>query len=141
MKKYALAVEVDPSGIFEIYEVLSVADESPRIQAVWSEGISRGVPSLVRVSGVSGISSGDTYSSGMFINNSETNSVDLSDEIEVFACVSDSTVYGYLAVEVGTFTSEKYLAATQEKNIVFDATNKPDVVTGALWDGTNVISG
>jgi hypothetical protein len=139
MKKYALAVEVDPAGIFEVFEIVAVPDEYPNIQSAWSEGISRGVPSLIRVSGVSGISSGDRYIDGSFINNSETNSVDLSEEVEVFASVSDSTVFGYISVEVNTFAAEKYLAATQEKTIVFDVTNDPTVVSGVLWDGTQVI--
>jgi hypothetical protein len=141
MKKYALAVQVDPSGIFEVYEILSVPDSFPRIQAVWSDGLSKGVPSLIHVSGVSGISSGDGYVAGEFITNSETNSVDLSDEIEVFACVSNSTVYGYVSVEANTFVSAKYLAATEGENIVFDSTGDPTVVLGAMWDGTKVISG
>lgn len=139
MKKYALAVEIDPAGIFEVFEILTVPDDYPNIQSTWSTGISRGVPSLIRVSGVSGISSGDSYIDGSFINNSETNSVDLSEDVEVFASVSDSTVFGYISVEVNTFAAEKYLAATQEKTIVFDVTDDPTVVSGILWDGTKVI--
>ena len=141
MKKYALAVEVDPSGLFEVFEILDVPDSFPRVQAVWSEGISKGVPSLIRVSGVPGISSGDSYVNGEFINNIEPHRVTLSDATEVFACVSDSTVYGHMSVEANTFTAAKYLAATEGKTIVFDATADSTVVLGAVWDGTKVVTG
>lgn len=141
MKKYAFAVEIEPDEIFEVFDVITVPDDFPNIQKVWSEGISVGVPSLIRVSGVDGVSSGDNYANGVFTNKKETNSLVLSDEIVGFALVSNFTVYGHISMEANTFNAEKYIAATQEKTIVFDVTDNPDVAIGVLWDGDRIVTG
>ena len=141
MKKYAFAVEIEPNEIFEVFDVITVPDDFPNIQRVWSEGISAGVPAVVQVSGVSGVSTGDSYIDGVFTNKKETNSLVLSDDIVGFALVSNSTVYGHVSMEATSFNAEKYIAATQEKTIVFDATDVPQVVIGSLWDGDRIITG
>lgn len=140
MKKYAFAVEIEPDELFEIFELVSVPDTFPNIQKTWSDGLAVGVPTLVRVSGVDGISSGDTYSNGVFTNNSETNSLTLSEEIVAFALVSDSTVYGFVSTEAGSFNAQKYLAATEGRTVVLDATENQAMNVGALWNGTEIVS-
>jgi hypothetical protein len=140
MKKFAFAVGSEPYEEFEIFEITTIPDAFPKIQETWSQGLLLGTPTLVRVLGVSGISSGDQYIDGQFVNRSESNSLTLSDEIVAFALVSDSTVYGTLSMGVGSFAAEKYIAAVQEKVILLDVTDNPDAALGAIWDGSKIIT-
>ena len=141
MKKYAFAVEIDSAaGIYEIFDVVSVPDTLPAVQENWATAFSLGVPSIIPISGVSGISAGDEYANGVFTNNSEVNSLVLSDDIVAFAIVSASTVYGFVSMEKVSFNAEKYLAATQEPTIVIDANEIPGAVTGAFWNGSDIVS-
>jgi hypothetical protein len=139
MKKYAFAVEIDPNEVFEIFEVINVPDTFPSIQKTWSDGIALGIPKLVRISGIDGLSSGDTYVDGVFTNNSETNSLTISEDIVAFALISNSTVYGFVSMEKNSFNAEKYLAAVEENTAVFDVTDIPNVTIGTMWDGSAVI--
>lgn len=140
MKKYAFGVEAEVAGTFELFELVDVPDTFANIQEVWSAGISAGTPRLVRVSGVDGISSGDSYADGVFTNNSATNSVSLSDNTIVFAIVSNSMVYGFVSMEKQSFNAEKYLAAVEGNTIVLDVTDVPNAAIGAVWDGSGIIS-
>jgi hypothetical protein len=140
MKKYAFAVGSEPYEEFEIFEITTIPDDFPNIQETWSNGILAGTPTLVQVVGVAGISSGDEYVNGEFINKQETNSLVMSSDIVAFALVSNSTVYGFISMGAGSFNAQKYLAATQEKTIVLDVTDNPDAVLGAIWDGTKIKS-
>jgi hypothetical protein len=140
MKKYAFGVEAEVAGTFELFELVDVPDTFANIQQVWSAGILAGNPELVQVSGVSGISSGDSYADGVFTNNSETNSVSLSDDTIVFAIVSNSIVYGFVSMEKNSFNAEKYLAAVESNTIVLDVTEVPNAAIGAIWDGSRIIS-
>jgi hypothetical protein len=140
VKKFAFAVGSEPYEEFEIFEITAIPDAFPKIQETWSQGILVGTPTLVRVLGVSGISSGDQYVDGQFVNKSESNSLELSDEIVAFALVSNSTVYGTLSMGATSFAAEKYIAAVQEKVIVLDVTDNPDVTLGAIWDGSKIIT-
>lgn len=140
MKKFAFAVGSEPYDQFEIFEITSIPDEFPSVQQTWSNGILAGTPTLVQVVGVAGISSGDEYINGEFVNKKETNSLVMSSDMVAFALVSNSTVYGFVSMGVDSFNAAKYLAAVQEKTIVLDVTDNRDAVLGAIWDGSKIIS-
>jgi hypothetical protein len=139
MRKFAFAVEIEPNEVFEIFEVVSVPDTFLNIQNGWLQGLSRGASRIVQISGVDGISSGDTYADGVFTNKSQTNSFVMSDNVVAFALISNSIVYGFVSIEKNSFTAEKYLAAVQENTAVFDVTDISNVAVGTMWDGSAVI--
>ena len=139
MRKFAFAVEIEPNEVFEIFEVVSVPDTFLNIQNGWLQGLSRGASRIVQISGVDGISSGDTYADGVFTNKSQTNSFVMSDNVVAFALISNSIVYGFVSIEKNSLTAEKYLAAVQENTAVFDVTDISNVAVGTMWDGSAVI--
>jgi len=140
MNKYALLAETDVSGIFEVFETIVFSEAFADTNGSWSSGVASGDPFIMHVSGVDSVSVGDSIVDGEFVSNGGERTAFLFDNVEVFLMVSNSTVFGFISVEKDSFMAQKIMAAVSGNTLVIDATNNSDVVLGALWDGTNVVS-
>lgn len=140
MNKYAIAVETETSGIYEVFEIMSIPEFSEEFINRWNEGTSSGNASMMHITGVPFVAIGDRIEKGKLISQGGSKKVNLADDIEVFALYSDGVVFGTISAEKGSFSEEKYMAASSGKTLVFNATGISGVVLGATWDGTQVVS-
>ena len=139
-RKYAIGVEVDNNGSYEVFDVIMLPFNDDEFFHRWNNGMSSGSAKVIYVSGVSSIYVNDIYENGVFSRGENSGKeIIISPGRDTFAFLSNNAVFGSMSFESGSFGAQKYMAASSENMMAFDITNLPDVNLGYVWNGSEFI--